>query len=1121
MQIKSSGHRICGMNRDNSYSTFNPEFSWENKNIRLTARDGNDLLSITNEKGNSKIQLSTGIIGEPIGSCEINDKLVLFTTEPVVESASGLSIGVNNIVESAAKNTFDIVMTVDVDGNPTIIDWDFQFDVNIHTGSEDGPLTVLILDDCYNISDGTVVYNPELDITTFTRIYSFKFQDAIGNVYYSVANPKFVVIYNDGELHLDTYSLISYPTYESAKLHLDGSVVSDSYEFYNGNANVSSSSVVTEHIAKTNTVDSTATGDTFTITQSDYLAIDSSELVGAHAGSTFQIDVTLDISVIEEFDDDYNVICEWFDGAVWIPVVGPGLIYPGINNYSFADLDITKNHRISYEVTVSSTTINTANVNATLSVDAIYQKDIAPAFNLGNLTIVDNYSTSKIYSSEVSLLSTILNESKNYTFSFEYEDSNGDLILSSGQINSAAPSIIYSDPNSTFSMSDIKLFVDLVDYTPTGYDMFLNYSANDSYEILGSDIQYFSNESDGLSRIYRIDKTSDSSYSNTLLYSGRLGFIKSNKIQTLPFYENESIQKVYWIDGINQPRVINIINETYIGGNTNQFDFVQNLELNETAQIEKIYGTGLFKSGVIQYGATYFNKNGAESNLFWISDANYVSTDNRAGKVDEIIQNSFKISLGSLDSNFDYVRLYSIYRNSLDSTPEVKNIVDLKIRTDRTAVYIDGGTSGSIISSDFLLYVGGEELIPQCISQKNNTLFLGNILLKDNTIIPPTLQTNGDILATGVPVHTSTFTWQHNEVDFEGLSQPTGNSMYPYLPFHSNIKHFKFDETYRFGVQGQFANGKWSTPIWLGYDSKVNKRYSTYYDSNGRVKLSYITGKYSVSDSLRDHFKNKLGFSRVRPVMVPLNYSDRTIIAQGLVNNTLGIMHNRFGSNKSNLPFSYPDYSLRTNGKRKTSYANTDAYNGQYAHFDLLKLNNNLRPESGNTPNKWIEIMGNCNINDYHDVNDNGTTQVGTHPSTVMDGNFDRDFFFVDRNIVNFWSPDLINNPEQLNSYVKNVQSVGLYGFAFQTSLDSKFEIDFGDISNSISGSPLLDSQENYYSGSYFLNNRYSKVLFPNLPGSGSPNSYVYRSPISQAYPLYNNPVLWESTSVLYLNVLK
>lgn len=46
------------MRQDESYSAFNPEYSWSNKNIRLTARDGNDMISVTNERGNSSLLLN-------------------------------------------------------------------------------------------------------------------------------------------------------------------------------------------------------------------------------------------------------------------------------------------------------------------------------------------------------------------------------------------------------------------------------------------------------------------------------------------------------------------------------------------------------------------------------------------------------------------------------------------------------------------------------------------------------------------------------------------------------------------------------------------------------------------------------------------------------------------------------------------------------------------------------------------------------------------------------------------------------------------------------------------------------------------------------------------------------
>jgi len=122
-----------------------------------------------------------------------------------------------------------------------------------------------------------------------------------------------------------------------------------------------------------------------------------------------------------------------------------------------------------------------------------------------------------------------------------------------------------------------------------------------------------------------------------------------------------------------------------------------------------------------------------------------------------MVQNSFKVAISDLEEKYGYVRLYSIYRTALDTTPEVKIVTDLKIPSSKSIVYTDAGTSGSIVSSDILLYIGGEELIPRCMSQKNNTLFLGNITLPNNDALPATLVSTPDIPATGIPEHSSTF----------------------------------------------------------------------------------------------------------------------------------------------------------------------------------------------------------------------------------------------------------------------------------------------------------------------------------------------------------------------------
>ena len=82
MAIRTSVFSPKGVSRDMTRSKFSPDYLFDAYNIRFTARGNNKtLLSITNEKGNSKIEISgDSITGIYVGHCVINQWLVLFTT---------------------------------------------------------------------------------------------------------------------------------------------------------------------------------------------------------------------------------------------------------------------------------------------------------------------------------------------------------------------------------------------------------------------------------------------------------------------------------------------------------------------------------------------------------------------------------------------------------------------------------------------------------------------------------------------------------------------------------------------------------------------------------------------------------------------------------------------------------------------------------------------------------------------------------------------------------------------------------------------------------------------------------------------------------------------------------
>ena len=172
------------------------------------------------------------------------------------------------------------------------------------------------------------------------------------------------------------------------------------------------------------------------------------------------------------------------------------------------------------------------------------------------------------------------------------------------------------------------------------------------------------------------------------LFRGQLGFDPHYPIEAISFYENSDIRKVYWTDKLNQPRVINIAaaDNVISKWNSNSFDFVIKLKLQEEVTIERnIVANGTFAPGVIQYAFTYFNKYGQESNIFYTSPLYYVSYNNRGASPEDKVGNSFSIVIDNIDKSFDYVRIYSIHRTSIDAVPTVKRVVDLAPPAGATA----------------------------------------------------------------------------------------------------------------------------------------------------------------------------------------------------------------------------------------------------------------------------------------------------------------------------------------------------------------------------------------------------------------------------------------------------
>lgn len=159
------------------------------------------------------------------------------------------------------------------------------------------------------------------------------------------------------------------------------------------------------------------------------------------------------------------------------------------------------------------------------------------------------------------------------------------------------------------------------------------------------------------------------------------GKIVKTEISGIFSYEHSELQKIYWVDGVNQLRYLNVADSNINLPITeaNKLNSSPAFKMNHHLEVERINGGGIFTSGVIQYAFTYFNKYGAETNIVDMSPLYYISEETRGVREDEAVGCSFKVTIKNPDTSFDYARIYSIQRTAVNGAPVVKIVGDIKL----------------------------------------------------------------------------------------------------------------------------------------------------------------------------------------------------------------------------------------------------------------------------------------------------------------------------------------------------------------------------------------------------------------------------------------------------------
>lgn len=550
----------------------------------------------------------------------------------------------------------------------------------------------------------------------------------------------------------------------------------------------------------------------------------------------------------------------------------------------------------------------------------------------------------------------------------------------------------------------------------------------------------------------------------TRLYEGNLNMDENHPIQTLCSYESDLVQKVYWIDGKNQPRVINIVADKLKNyspvydeqGNENLkvkqdtiypegcFDFVQDLQLKETVEVTRIEGGGSFSPGTIQYAFSYFNKYGQESNIFYTTELLYVSFHNRGGSPEDNIANTFHIKIQNVETKFDYLRIYSIHRTSIDATPATKLVTDIEIGSNKKINFFDTGLIGSDIDPTKLLYIGGESITANTMVDKDNTLFLGNIEVIRKSI-PSEVKT---AVTTLCPIMTT------RDVNFDTTDYNTDSRFYSYKSqlIRGNPSTFKVGDYYRLGLQCQYKNGKWSEPIWIKDFQVIGK------DDNGNSYRPELQTTQVVVPAINvdlSTIKEKLidlGYKKVRPLVVLPTIYDRMVLAQGIICPTVFSVKYRENNSPSVQsswffrPMSAEDIDNDSNVEQGAEIS--------FKHLDALKSGGNRGAE--------IQNMTDLKISEIYK-----STVTNTDRKNI-------NTFYVDQSIVTMHSPD-IEFDDSTKLALKNADVdfsiVGLTGFSSSA----------GDISIQTSSAPPAPGNIGFIHNTTFSTGYSNRILASGL----------------------------------------
>jgi hypothetical protein len=433
------------------------------------------------------------------------------------------------------------------------------------------------------------------------------------------------------------------------------------------------------------------------------------------------------------------------------------------------------------------------------------------------------------------------------------------------------------------------------------------------------------NDNSQMDCVWELKEIFNNSHSLNLLYCRNLGFSDNNPIQAIFNYENDIIQKTYWIDGSKQTRFLNTKhsiengdNEELIDINSNTINLVGNFDLNQAVVTGQSSG-GTHTAGMIQYSYNLYRLNSAQTkrspltNLYPLDKGYNLG----GGDVNESVGTIPIIKISNIDLEYTHIKIYAVKYTSYNELPSIDMIYHAELSGDNEVIYYDDGDTIESVSLEEFLFLGSDPIIPKHIETKDNILFSSNLkeIAFDVDLDCRAFSFKADqtgivwdkVVPSGTWVTGNSQSFTPGNYSNIGEKSDAVNSDYNTQKYQSDgstvggegvyVKYalvstprtddeakglslFKDDEIYRAGVQFYNKLGQTSFPKWIAdIKAPITNFTGSYTTLRVDLKPEFIAW-LNNSDNFESENDKPVGYRIIR---ADRQIGDRSILCQGLL----------------------------------------------------------------------------------------------------------------------------------------------------------------------------------------------------------------------------------------------